>query len=102
VAVLENGTVVTGEITPEQAGLPRHPLSAIVGGDAQHNAAALRRLFDGETGPYRDIVLINTAAALMVAGAIPDIKAGVARAAEVLASGAARAKLNQLIEASRS
>ena len=99
-AVLEEGTVTLTEITPEQAGLARSPLSAIVGGDAAHNAAALRRLFDGETGPYRDIVCLNSAAALMVAGAASDIRKGVEIAAEQLSSGAARNKLNELITAS--
>jgi anthranilate phosphoribosyltransferase len=100
VAVLDNGTVTLAEITPEQAGLSRSPLAAIVGGDAVHNAAALRRLFEGEPGPYRDIVCLNAAAALMVAGLASDIKAGVEIAAEQLSSGAARKKLNELIAAS--
>lgn len=100
VAVLENGTVTVDEITPELAGLPRSPLAAIIGGDAVHNAAALRRLFEGDPGPYRDIVCLNAAAALMVAGAASDIKAGVEIAAEQLSSGAAREKLNELIAAS--
>jgi anthranilate phosphoribosyltransferase len=99
-AVLENGTVTTRELTPEDAGLTRQPLTEIQGGDAAHNAAALTRLLDGETGPYRDIVLLNAGAALMVAGAAQDIKSGVAAAAQVLDSGAAKAKLQQLIEAS--
>ena len=100
VAVLENGTVTLTEITPEQAGLPRSPLAAIVGGDAAHNAAALRRLFDGEPGPYRDIVCLNAAAALMVAGAASDIRDGVEIAARMLSSGAAGDKLNELVTAS--
>jgi anthranilate phosphoribosyltransferase len=101
-ATLAGRAIALGEITPEQAGLARQPLSAIVGGDAAHNAAALRALFDGAAGPYRDIVLLNAAAALMVAEAVSDIRSGVARAAEALDGGAARAKLNQLIEASQS
>ena len=100
VAVLDNGTVTLGEIAPEQAGLARAPLAAIVGGDAVYNASALRRLFDGEPGPYRDIVCLNAAAALMVAGAASGIKAGVEIAARQLSSGAARDKLNELIAAS--
>ena len=97
IAVLENGTVTTRELTPEDAGLARSPLAQIQGGDAAHNAAALKRLFDGESGPYRDIVLLNAGAALMVAGRASDIKAGVTMAAQALDSGAARAKLNALI-----
>jgi anthranilate phosphoribosyltransferase len=102
-ASLAHGAVDTLEITPEQAGLPRHRLADIVGGDAAHNAAALTALLDGKVdGAYRDIVLLNAAAALMVADAASDIKSGVARAAELLDSGAARGKLNALIEASQS
>lgn len=99
-AALENGTVTTRELTPEEAGLTRQPLSEIQGGDAAHNAAALTRLFDGETGAYRDIVLLNAGTALMVAGRVSDIKAGVTMAAQALDSGAAKAKLNALILAS--
>jgi anthranilate phosphoribosyltransferase len=98
-AVLENGTVTSRELTPEEAGLTRRPLTEIRGGDATHNAAALTRLFDGETGAYRDIVLLNAGAALMVAGRASDIKAGVTLAAQSLDSGAAKAKLNVLIKA---
>jgi anthranilate phosphoribosyltransferase len=102
-AVLAGGAVTTLELSPEQAGLARHALAAIMGGDAAHNAAALTALLDGTVdGAYRDIVLLNAAAALMVAGAVSDIRSGVARAAEVLDSGAARAKLNALIAASNS
>jgi len=99
-ALLDGGTVARATFTPEQAGLSRHPLPAIVGGDAAHNAAALRRLFDGEPGAYRDIVCLNAAAALMVADAASDIKAGADIAGRMLSSGAARDKLNQLIAAS--
>jgi anthranilate phosphoribosyltransferase len=104
VASLARGAVDTLEITPEQAGLSRHKLADIVGGDAAHNAAALTALLDGKAdgSAYRDIVLLNAAAALMVADAVSDIKSGVARAADVLDSGAAHAKLNALIEASNS
>jgi anthranilate phosphoribosyltransferase len=100
VALLDQAGVGLGEITPEQAGLARSPLAAIVGGDAVHNAAALRRLFDGETGAYRDIVCLNAAAALMVADAASDIRTGVDIASRMLSGGAARDKLNQLIAAS--
>ncbi len=102
-AALARGAVTRLELTPEQAGLARHGLAAIMGGDAAHNAAALQALLaGGGDAAYRDIVLINAAAALMVADAVSDIKEGVARAAEVLASGAAHAKLTDLIAASNS
>ncbi len=84
---------------PEDAGLETSPLSAIRGGNAAHNAAALTRLLEGEPGPYRDIVLINAAAALMVAGVAGNLRDGAALAANALESGAADAKLKRLIAA---
>jgi anthranilate phosphoribosyltransferase len=71
-------------ITPEDAGLPRHPIAAIRGGDPAHNAAALQRLLQGEPGAYRDAVLLNAAAALMVAGTATSLIDGAARAAQAL------------------
>jgi anthranilate phosphoribosyltransferase len=99
-AVLENGAVTMQTVTPEDAGLVPAPLSAIRGGDAAHNAAALTRLLAGETGPYRDIVLLNAAAALVVAGAAGNLREGAGLAAGALDSGTARAKLKTLIDAS--
>jgi anthranilate phosphoribosyltransferase len=98
--MLKDGAITSGELTPEQAGLKRWPLADIQGGDAAHNAAAITRLFEGETGAYRDIVLLNTACALMVAGAANDVSSGVTLAAQALDSGAARTKLQALIKAS--
>lgn len=72
--------------TPEAAGLQRHKLEALRGGDATFNAAALRRLLDGEAGAYRDAVLLNAAAALIVAGKAADWRTGVAIAAEAIDS----------------
>jgi anthranilate phosphoribosyltransferase len=100
VAALDNGRITTRELVPEDAGLARANLADLKGGDASHNAAALTRLLDGETGPYRDIVLLNAAAALTVAGAAGDVKSGVALAARALDTGAAKAKLEALIKAS--
>jgi anthranilate phosphoribosyltransferase len=97
---LENGRVTQGEIVPEDAGLGRATLASLRGGDAVENAAALRRLFTGQNGPYRDIVLLNAGAALMVSGAVADVKEGVTLAAQALDSGTARAKLDELIKAS--
>jgi anthranilate phosphoribosyltransferase len=99
VAVLDGGAVTSREIAPEDAGLARRPLADIRGGDAAHNAAAMRRLFDGEQGAYRDIVLLNAGAALMVAGQAKDVKEGARLAAQSLDSGAAKAKLEALIKA---
>lgn len=81
-------------IAPEGAGLPRHPLSEIRGGDAAFNAAALRRLLEGEKGAYRDAVLLNAAAALIVAGEAQDGEDGVEEAAEAIDKGLANALLN--------
>ena len=81
-------------MTPEDAGLSRHPLLALRGGDAAFNAAALQRLLMGETGAYRDAVLLNAAAALIVAGEVTDWKAGVEEAAEAIDKGLAKALLD--------
>lgn len=82
---------------PGIAGLDRHPLDAIRGGDPAYNAAALVRLLDGEGGAYRDAVLLNAAAALIVAGKAGDWTAGVAMAAESIDSGKARDLLRRWI-----
>ena len=84
-------------ILPEDAGLARHPLAAIRGGDPAYNAAALRRLLDGEHGAYRDAVLLNAAAALVVAAHSPDLATGARAAATALDSGAAAALLDRWI-----
>ena len=99
-AALKDGAVSRLELTPEQAGLSRSPLAALKGGSAADNAQRLTALLEGEAGPYRDIVLLNAAAALVVAERAQDIMAGTELAADALSSGAARAKLAELIEAS--
>ena len=81
-------------MTPEDAGLSRHPLVALRGGDAAFNAAALQRLLMGEAGAYRDAVLFNAAAALIVAGEVTDWQAGVEEAAEAIDKGLAKALLD--------
>lgn len=97
VAELKNGSVTVFEITPEDAGLPRVSLAQLKGGDAAVNATALRAVLDGEAGPYRDIVLLNSAAALVVAGIAADLKDGVAKAAKAIDDGSARAALDRLV-----
>ena len=101
VAMLEDGKVTVRDIGPEDAGLSWSPISALAGGAATENAAALRRLLDGETGAYRDIVLINSAAALVVAGKAADLREGAGLAAGAIDTGAAKTKLEKLIAASR-
>jgi anthranilate phosphoribosyltransferase len=81
-------------IDPVDAGLPRAPIEALRGGDPAHNAAELRKLLLGEPGAYRDAVLFNSAAALMVAGEVEDWLAGVEEAAEVIDKGLANALLD--------
>lgn len=89
------------EIHPRDAGLPVSPLSAIEGGTPSENAAAIRDLLDGREGPFRDIVLLNAAAGLLVAGSVPMLEDGVSLAATALDSGAARGTLEKLRTASR-
>jgi anthranilate phosphoribosyltransferase len=81
-------------IAPEGAGLTRYPPDAIKGGDAHFNAAALRNLLDGQPGAYRDAVLLNTAAALIVAGEAQDGEDGIEEAAEAIDKGLAKALLD--------
>jgi len=88
-------------MTPEQAGLPRHALEALRGGDAAFNAAALHRLLMGETGAYRDAVLLNASGALIVAGEVRDWRHGVEEAAEALDKGLAKALLDCWIDTVR-
>jgi len=93
--VFRIGDVAVGDmIAPEDAGLPRSPTSAIRGGDVAYNAAALRRLLQGETGPYRDAVLLNAAAALVIAGRAATLREGAEEAGEVLDNGLANALLD--------
>lgn len=76
------------------AGLPNHPIEAIRGGDARYNARELKRLLQGEHGPYRDAVLFNAAEALLVAGAVETMPDGVEEAAEAIDKGLANALLD--------
>ncbi len=102
VAVLRNGEVHTTQVAPEDAGLSRHAFDDIRGGDAEHNAAALRAVLQGEQNAYRDAVLLNAGAALVVAGRATDFAEGVELAAESIDSGRALAALEKLVEVSNS
>ncbi|MCJ8139832.1 anthranilate phosphoribosyltransferase [Falsirhodobacter halotolerans] len=97
VAALEHGVVREFEITPEEAGLPRHPFEAIIGGTPDANAAALRAVLDGAPGAYRDAVLYNAAAALLVADHVTTLPEGVELARHSIDSGAARTALAALV-----
>ncbi|MBO9476876.1 anthranilate phosphoribosyltransferase [Shimia sp. R11_0] len=97
VSALEaDGQIKDVELHPEDAGLPVHPFEAIVGGTPEDNANAFRALLDGAAGAYRDAVLLNSAAALVVADAAADLREGVEKARESIDSGAAKAKVAAL------
>ena len=100
VAELADGAVRSFEVSPEGVGIPLARLDDLKGGDAEHNAAAIRAVLDGEPGPFRDIVVYNAGAALIVAGRAADHKEGVTLAAESIDSGAAKAKLASLVRIS--
>jgi anthranilate phosphoribosyltransferase len=97
VAELKGGTISVFEVTPEEAGLPRATIDALKGGDAEFNAAAIRAVLGGEPGPFRDIVLLNAAAALIVAGKAASLGDGVERAARAIDTGAAAQALDRLV-----
>ena len=99
VAALDDGDIAVFEVTPEQAGLARASLADLKGGDAAANAAAIRVVLHGEPGPFRDIVLLNAAAALIVAGKAANLADGVKRAARAIDTGAAMNALSRLITA---
>jgi len=97
VAELKDGRVTQFEVSPETAGLPRARPADLKGADAATNAAAITGLVAGERGPYRDIVLLNSGAALLIAGKAADLKAGAALAAQAIDSGKAKATLAGLV-----
>jgi len=101
VASLANGEITTFEVTPEDAGLGCCSADGLKGGDADANAIALQGVLDGKPSPYRDVALLNAAAALVVAGRAANLKEGVAIGAKSLDSGAAAARLKRLIAVSR-
>jgi len=96
VAALEDGQVKEVELHPEDAGLPVHPFEDILGGTPEENGAAFRALLDGAPSAYRDAVLLNAAAALVVAKAAADLREGVEMAAQSIDSGAAKDKISAL------
>jgi len=100
-ADIESGEVRMKRIDAADAGLNHAPVEAIRGGDPAHNAAALRDLLLGATGPYRDAVLFNAAGALMVAGKVESWAEGVEEAAEVIDRGLAKALLDCWIETAK-
>jgi anthranilate phosphoribosyltransferase len=95
-ALEEDGTIREFAITPADAGLPLHPFSAILGGTPAENGAAFRALLDGAPGAYRDAVLLNAAAALLVAGRVTTLPEGAELARQSLDTGAARDRVTAL------
>ncbi len=96
VAVLKDGKITGREVHPEEAGLPEHRFAEILGGTPTENAQAFRALLDGAPGAYRDAVLLNAAAALVVAGVVEGLRDGAERAAESIDSGAAKRAVETL------
>ena len=102
VVELRDGALTAFAITPEQAGLPRSPLEAIRGGDARENATALQALLEGRGGAYRDTVVLNAAAGLIVAGRADDLMEAAALAGHSIDAGCAHATLDRLRRATGS
>jgi anthranilate phosphoribosyltransferase len=102
VSELKDGSVASFEVTPEDAGLTRADPADLKGGDAETNAKAITAMLGGEGGPYRDIVVLNAAAALVVAGKADDLKDGAGVAAGAIDSGSAKETLAQLVAISNS
>jgi anthranilate phosphoribosyltransferase len=99
VVALKHGEITEMRIAPGDAGLPEHPFEAILGGTPEENVKKLRALLDGAHGAYRDAVLLNAAAALVVVGRAGDLETGVGMARESIDSGAAKAKVEALAAA---
>ena len=101
VAACRDGAVESFTLTPESVGLPRVEVEAIRGGEPEENARALLALLDGAAGAYRDIVVLNAGAALLIAGLANDLESGMTLAAGSLDSGAARTALGRLVAIGR-
>jgi anthranilate phosphoribosyltransferase len=97
VAAFEDGKVRTFEIVPEDFGLARARLEDIRGGEPQHNAELMRDLLAGVGGPLRDVVLLNSGAALLVASRVATVEAGIELAARAIDTGAAQRVLDELV-----
>ena len=101
VVALKDGAITELQVRPEDAGLHRHPFEAILGGTPEENAAKFRALLDGTPGAYRDAVVLNAAAALVVVGWAPELKFGAEMARESIDSGAAKVKIEALARATQ-
>ncbi|PYQ43279.1 MAG: anthranilate phosphoribosyltransferase [Acidobacteria bacterium] len=101
VTAFDDGEMRTFTVRPEDAGLDPCAAPALQGGDARANADIARRVLEGGRGPTRDVVLLNAAGALLVAGRVKDLRAGVAEAGRALDDGRAGALLRRVVEVSR-
>ncbi len=97
VSELKNGKVKTYEINPEDFGFKKWDLNLVLGADAKTNAEIIKKIFDGEKGPQRDIVLLNSGAAIYISGLADSIQDGIKMAREAIDSGKAKKKLEELI-----
>ena len=100
ISELKDGKITSFTLTPEEAGLKRSSLADLKGGDAEHNADALRHVLAGKPSAFRDAAVMTAAAALVVAGRTADLKQGVAAAQKAIDSGAAEASLTKLVKVS--
>jgi anthranilate phosphoribosyltransferase len=100
VAALENGAIRRFTVTPDEVGLPTSRPEDLKGADPEHNAAQLRAVLDGARIPYRDVALLNAAAALVIADEAANLRDGVERAAQALDSGRAKGTLERLVQVS--
>lgn len=102
VAELKNGQITCYDIKPEQFGLKQVPVTALAIGNAQESLAVIKAIFDGETGPARDIVVLNAAAAIYAADLADSLEDGIKQAQVVIDNGKAKQKLKDLIRCSNS
>ncbi len=100
VSECHRGVVRSYYVHPSDFGLPKAPTDALLGGDAATNAGLIRDVLAGAAGPRRDVVLMNAAATLFVAGVAPSLRDGVAQAAAAIDGGRARASLDRLVSVS--
>jgi anthranilate phosphoribosyltransferase len=101
VSEIKEGKIIDYEIDPQDYDITYAKPDDLSGADAKHNAELIIRIFKGQRGPARDIVLLNAAAALYVGNAVEDLKEGLKKAAYIIDSGAAYEKLNEFIRVSR-
>jgi anthranilate phosphoribosyltransferase len=102
VTELNDGNIKTYEISPEKLGLKLSRFDDLIGGDPEQNAKKIISLLEGEKGPYRDIVLLNSAAALYVDGKVKNLKDGISMSENSIDNGSAKITLNNLVRTSNS